>query len=349
MIILSLFILTQFLSCFQSNSEKPSIIIEKTEVSHAADMIAKDLFIENETHKQKVIVNAEERTRKQNKSQHNQHLTISEAKHPSNIELTIRTKAPVVQDSDLDVSESPLEIEEKGSNSDIKINNEAAVLDKKTVSMQLNHATWQLLLSKYVSSTGIVDYQGFKKEESLLDSYIKHLSENAGLKDASRAQKMAFWINAYNAHTVKLILKNYPLKSIRDIYSGNPWDVKWIILGDKTYSLNQIEHDILRPQFKDARIHFAVNCAAKSCPKLANSAFTDSNLETQLDQLTRSFINDSAQNKINAKSLALSSIFDWYAADFGNIVEFINKYASTKVDAKSKLSYLEYNWALNGK
>ena len=88
-------------------------------------------------------------------------------------------------------------------------------------------------------------------------------------------KKMAYWINVYNAFTIKMIVDNYPVSSITKLHGGKPWDVKWIELGEKKYSLNEIEHNILRPQFKDARIHFAVNCAAQSCPPILNKAWTE--------------------------------------------------------------------------
>jgi len=158
---------------------------------------------------------------------------------------------------------------------------------------------------------------------------------------------MSYWINAYNAFTVKLIVDNYPLKSITKLENGKPWDKKWIKLGGKTYSLNNIENDILRPTYKDARIHFAVNCAAKSCPPLLNKAWTSRNLESNFERQAKAFINNNTYNKIGGNEIEISKIFEWYAVDFGNIVKYVNKYASTKADAKAKVKYMEYNWDLN--
>ena len=127
---------------------------------------------------------------------------------------------------------------------------------------------WNGLLRKYVNSSGKVNYKGFKSDKSKLDAYLKELENNPIQENWSKAKKMAYWINAYNAFTIKLIVDNYPISSITKLHGGKPWDVKWIKLGGQTYSLNNIENDILRPKYKDARIHFAVNCAAKSCPPL---------------------------------------------------------------------------------
>ena len=158
---------------------------------------------------------------------------------------------------------------------------------------------------------------------------------------------MAYWINAYNAFTVKLILKNYPISSITKLDSGKPWDVKWIKLGEKTYSLNNIEHDILRPTYKDARIHFAVNCAAKSCPPLLNKAWTANNLNATLDKQTKTFINNATFNEIGADVVKLSKIFEWYKVDFGDLIEYINKYSTVKVNQDATIEFVDYNWALN--
>ena len=125
--------------------------------------------------------------------------------------------------------------------------------------------------------------------------------------------------------------------------------MKWIKLGGKTYSLNQIEHEILRPVYKDPRIHFAVNCAAKSCPRLGNQAFTSSKMNNQLDKLTKDFVNNSTANTLSASSLQLSKIFEWYKEDFGDLGAFIAKYADVKVDPSASISFKDYNWSLNGK
>lgn len=210
-----------------------------------------------------------------------------------------------------------------------------------------SHAAWNTLAQKYISSAGKVNYKGFKADIVAFDTYLKSLADNPVQSSWSRDKKMAYWINAYNAFTIKLIVDNYPVKSITDLEGGKPWDKKWIKLGDKIYSLNNIEHDILRPTYKDARIHFAVNCAAKSCPPVWNKAWTADNLNGQLERSAKAFINNTKYNAVSSRKVSISKIFEWYAVDFGNIVDYLNKYANTKVAGGTTVTYQEYNWALN--
>ncbi|MCB0704874.1 MAG: DUF547 domain-containing protein [Saprospiraceae bacterium] len=211
-----------------------------------------------------------------------------------------------------------------------------------------SHVIWDGLLRKYVNATGQVNYSALKANKDVLQSYLDLLADNPPRSDWSRNEKMAYWINAYNAFTVKMIIDNYPVGSITDLHSGKPWDVKWIKIGDKTYSLNQIENEILRPIYKDARIHFAVNCAAKSCPPLLNQAFTASNLNAQLEAQAKAFINNSNYNTISTNNVKVSKIFDWYEVDFGNVVNYLNEYSNTKVTSGATINYRDYNWMLNG-
>lgn len=209
------------------------------------------------------------------------------------------------------------------------------------------HETWDELLQKFVNSAGIVNYKGLKKEEARLDAYLQKLSENVPTAANSRNEKMAFWINAYNAATVKLILENLPISSITKLDGGKTWDVKRIQLGSKKYSLNEIENEILRPQFKDARIHFAVNCAAKSCPPLLNGAFFPEKLEQQLERQTRKFIQNSVANSISESAVEVSKIFEWYASDFGDLKTFLNRYSTVKISNSISVKFKDYDWALN--
>jgi hypothetical protein len=211
------------------------------------------------------------------------------------------------------------------------------------------HTLWDQLLSAHVDDQGNVNYTAFKKDEENLDTYLLQLKQNPISEHWSRNEKMAYWINAYNASTIKLILKNYPVSSIMKINGGKAWDLKWIELGEKKYSLNQIENDILRPEYKDARIHFAVNCAAKSCPPLWNRAFTNTNLEKSLESLTKKFINNPAFNSLKSNEVIVSKIFEWYADDFGNLLDYLNRYAAQKIKKNTKISYSAYEWALNSK
>lgn len=219
----------------------------------------------------------------------------------------------------------------------------------QTSEAQPDYKSWDTFLKKYVSATGDVDYKSIKSNKKELDAITKIFTATSVLPSWSKNDQLAFWINAYNVFTIDLIINNYPLKSIQGLDGGKPWDVKRINIGGKKYSLNNIENDIIRPQFKDARIHFAVNCAAKSCPPILNGAFFGKTIDTQLDEVTKKFINNKKYQTITSSNLTLSKIFDWYGADFGNIVTFINKYSNVKVNKSATIAYKDYDWALNGK
>lgn len=218
-----------------------------------------------------------------------------------------------------------------------------------TIINKPNHAAWNSLLQQYVSATGQVDYRGLKMKQQKLNEYLVTLKQNPPADDWSRNEKMAFWINAYNAFTVKKIIDNYPLNSIMDLSNGKVWDDKWIQIGQRSLSLNDIENSILRPNYNDARIHFAVNCAAKSCPPLHNEAFTAANLERKLENLTTKFINNKEYTVITRNEVKVSKIFDWYGEDFRDLIEYLNQYSDTKIDDDTEIEYLEYNWDLNNK
>jgi hypothetical protein len=210
-----------------------------------------------------------------------------------------------------------------------------------------DHTAWNILLQKYVNAGGKVNYKGLQLDGKALRTYLDELAAKPPQTDWSRQEAMSYWINAYNAFTVALILEHYPVKSIRDIHNGEPWDVKWIQLGGNTYSLNQIEHEVLRPKYQDARIHFAVNCAARSCPPLLNEAFTAAKLEAQLERVTYAFINNNEFNQFTDSRIQLSKIFEWYAEDFPQLLPFLQQYRRQTLPAKPKIGYNEYDWGLN--
>jgi hypothetical protein len=212
-----------------------------------------------------------------------------------------------------------------------------------------NHNIWDELLKTYVLANGKVDYAGLKGKESKLDEYLNILENHPPETIWNRNDELAYWINAYNAYTVKLILQSYPVQSITHLHGGKPWDVKWINLDGKSLSLNNIENDIIRPKYKEPRIHFAVNCAAKSCPPLLNEAFKSNILEAQLETQTKNFVNNPAFNTLSKNEVEVSKIFDWYNDDFGDVVAFIMRYSNTTVKPSAKVSYKDYDWKLNGK
>jgi hypothetical protein len=218
---------------------------------------------------------------------------------------------------------------------------------------KISHEKFDKLLHKYVTDDGFVNYKGFKSDP-LFNQYLSELSNHPPQKSWSANDKLAYWINAYNAFTIKLITDNYPVKSIKDIGGtfGSPWDIEFIQIGGKTYNLSQIEHEILRKQFNEPRIHFAIVCASISCPKLRNEAYVPEKLNAQLNDQAKNFINDPSKNIITANSLKLSQIFNWFKSDFtknGSLIDFLNKYSKVKISPTAKITYLKYNWNLNGK
>jgi hypothetical protein len=237
-----------------------------------------------------------------------------------------------------------------------KVKGEAVDLStiENTSSGVVSHQIWSDLLEKYVSATGKVNYEGFISDSIKLSAYLTVLSSNPPATSWTEAHQLAYWINVYNAFTVKLILDNYPLKSIKDISDGlpminSPWDIKFFKIGGALFDLNTVEHEILRKIFAEPRIHFAINCASVSCPELRNEAYTAATLEAQLEAQAYDFINDPNKNLINDKETQLSKVFDWFKSDFtkkGNLTSFIQKYRPV-LNTNNPVEYLEYNWALN--
>jgi len=227
---------------------------------------------------------------------------------------------------------------------------------EETVAAAEDHVIWAELLSKYVKPGG-VDYAGFRSEEKTLDNYLKVL-EDIDSKTMSRDEQFAYYINAYNAWTIKLILSAYPdVKSIKDLgtFLQSPWEKKFVRIDRNLLTLDDIEHRILRPRFKDPRVHFAINCSAASCPPLRVEPYLGSTLDQQLDQSTRAFINSPNRYRLDGNALYVSRIFKWFAEDFNDdVVGFYLKYA--RDDLKKQLTekkdiiqvkYLDYDWSLN--
>ncbi len=214
--------------------------------------------------------------------------------------------------------------------------------------VNVDHSQWDKLLKKYVNNEGLVDYKGFKSDNAKLDVYLKMLSEQNPSNDWSVQELLAYYINLYNAATVKLIVENYPVKSIKDI--DGPWTKGRVAVGNNNLSLGGIENGILR-KMNEPRIHFAINCASISCPKLLDEAYTAAKINEQLERVTIAFIN-SAENDISANNPRLSSIFDWYQKDFKvngkqDVIGYINQYSKTKINRGVALTYKNYDWNLN--
>ena len=217
-----------------------------------------------------------------------------------------------------------------------------------TISAQkIDHSEWTKILQLYVSESGKVNYSAFKNNREFLENYLDNLANHAPNKNWSNAETKAYWINAYNAYTIQLILDNYPLKSIKDL--NDPWDQTFFKINGKMMSLNTIEHKILRPM-GDPRIHFAIVCASESCPKLLNYAYAAETLNIQLDQAARDFINDASKNSITASKITISKLFKWFKSDFPEgeaFITYLNTYSTLKINPETKINYQNYNWSLN--
>ncbi|MEJ1223252.1 DUF547 domain-containing protein [Sediminicola sp. 1XM1-17] len=212
---------------------------------------------------------------------------------------------------------------------------------------KVDYTIWDNLLKKYVDKDGNVDYKSFRKEIGLLNSYLDQQTKNPVSEYDTKESKLVYYINLYNAATVKLILDNYPLNSIKDL--KGPWNRKVVTIRDKQFSLGDIEHNILR-KMDEPRIHFAINCASYSCPKLLNEAFTVEKLEEQFQRTAESFVNDPKRNTIRKDKAMLSQIFKWYKKDFTDkmsLYEYINQYSDTKLNKDTSIDYINYDWSLN--
>ncbi len=217
-----------------------------------------------------------------------------------------------------------------------------------------DHELWDALLQKHVTSNGKVDYKGFIEDQTEVTKYLKSLSENPPLQKWSTDRKKAYLINAYNAFTVQLIIDNYPVRSIKDIGGlfSSPFKKDFIQLGSEVYSLDNIEKDMLL-KMGDERVHFGINCASYSCPKLHNRAFTADNVDELLDELASAFINDKELNSLTPNQVELSKIFKWYTSDFENenqnLIDYINKFSEIHINDDANISFKAYNWELNEK
>lgn len=213
---------------------------------------------------------------------------------------------------------------------------------------KIDHLLWDALLKNNVSNSGRVNYKGFKAQKVQLQAYLDELAAKKPGSDWSKNEKLAYWINAYNAFTVKLIIDNYPTSSITKLKGGKPWDDKFIILEETKYSLGQIENDILR-KMHEPRIHFAINCASGSCPNLLNKAFVANKISSQLQKVTKSFLSDTSKNDFSGKEIKISELFNWYAKDFngGDVISYLNKNRTEQLDTNTKIEFLTYDWSLN--
>lgn len=229
---------------------------------------------------------------------------------------------------------------------------------QKDNTLPISHKKFDELLRQYVNEQGLISYSGLLKDRAKLKNYLELLVSNPpNDKSWNREEKIAYWINLYNAFTLELILNYYPLESIKDIGSSvqvpfinTPWDIKFIEIEGEKYDLNNIEHNILRKVFDEPRIHFAINCASMSCPKLRREAYTGSRLENQLQEQTIDFLNDPLRNDIKADKVAVSKIFLWFKGDFTkkeSLASFISNYSRVEIKEGQDINYMSYDWSLN--
>jgi Protein of unknown function, DUF547 len=230
---------------------------------------------------------------------------------------------------------------------------------------EINHDAWDALLRRHVDEAGGVGYAGWKAsaaDVAALDEYLALLSRGDPARDASRESRLAFWINAYNALTIRGVLGEYPTSSIQNHASRlggyNIWRDLLLQVGDRHYSLGQIEHALLRP-LREPRIHFTIVCASRGCPRLRNRAYTAAGLERQLQENTLAFFADPRNLTYDASTsrLRVSPILKWYTADFGpdqgEMLSFLAPYLPADVSRQLsggggvRLAYLDYDWRLN--
>lgn len=232
----------------------------------------------------------------------------------------------------------------------------------------VDHAAWDKLLKTYVvpgrDGVNRVRYAKFKSDgHAALKGYVAAL-EMVDVATLDRPEQFAYWANLYNAKTIDVVLDKYPVKSIKDIslggglltlVTGGPWKAKIVKVKGQELSLDDIEHGILRPGFKDPRVHYAVNCASFGCPNLAAEAFIGARIDAQLDAGAKAYVNHSRGVMADGGKLKASSIYNWFQADFGGsdkgVLEHLRKYAGPelrqKLDVATGIADYDYDWTLN--
>lgn len=209
-----------------------------------------------------------------------------------------------------------------------------------------DYTAYNQLLKDHVDAKGHVNYKKLVGSKKQINQILTQW-QAVNFQQLSTQNQLAFLVNLYNLATLKIVTDHYPISSIKDIAGGKVWDEKRISLMGKKYSLNEIENQLIRSVHKDARVHFVLNCAARSCPPLTGEALTGANLQSMLESRTKSFINHADFNTFKKDKIILSSIFDWYRQDFGNIIGFINRYRSLALPSQIPVSFAPYDWKLN--
>ncbi len=235
----------------------------------------------------------------------------------------------------------------------------AALLFSCAIPCSAQHDTSHVLLTGVLRDhvvNGAVDYSAIRSDKRFA-RYLASLRKVDPYSISNQDERLAFWINAYNAWTIQLIIDHYPVKSIRDIQENGkgPWDITWIDIAKRKYSLNQIEHEVIRKLFDEPRIHVALVCAARSCPPLRSEAYVGGKLGEQLEDNARRFLNDASKNGFEKETntLYLSELFSWYGDDFVTRYGSVSNFALTLLGVSRSqppaIKYLPYDWDLNSR
>ncbi|BCA96507.1 DUF547 domain-containing protein [Legionella antarctica] len=231
----------------------------------------------------------------------------------------------------------------------------------------ISHSMFQDFLNRYLfkgeSGVNQVHYSKVTaKDKQALNQYIEKL-KSLPIKTFNKKEQLAYWINLYNALTIQLILKHWPVQSITKInispgfFSFGPWDAPLISIEGQKVTLNDIEHRILRSIWNNPLLHYALNCASMSCPQLQNKVFTDQNSQVLMNKAAKKYVNSPYGVTVDANSLSLSKIYQWYQGDFGNdesqVLKHIAQFANPKLkkqllEKQKSISYY-YNWDINGR
>lgn len=227
----------------------------------------------------------------------------------------------------------------------------------------IDHSLWQEVLDEFLLSDSedginLVDYESLQSEPEGLIAYLQHMTE-LDPRDYNRDEQFAYWVNLYNALTLKVIIDHYPIDSIRKISNSGlpigPWDNEVASIAGNTVTLNTIEHQILRAFWKDHRVHFAVNCASIGCPNIQADAFSAANTESLLESAARDYLQHPRGLSVQQDRIVLSSIFKWYRGDFGNtqnevldtLASYLDEQQRTEILSSSRKIDYHYDWSLN--
>lgn len=228
-----------------------------------------------------------------------------------------------------------------------------------------DYSTWTTLLQRYYDPARGMNYGALKARDLATLQNLRNVLAKVDVKSLNRDQQLAYWINLYNVNSTAIVAEKYPIKSIRDLSTDpiirlNVFDKKVVPFGNGRISLNDIENTHIREGFKDARIHFAINCAAKSCPPIRKEAFVGARVQAQLDDQARTFLNGPGGMRVSGKTVRVTKIMDWFEKDFdkwgGGVASFLRKYASAenrkKLDAAGDdldIEYDDYDWSVNSR